>query len=120
MTAEDNILLSNIEVYLDNDNQIYKEWSVEEIANILGNDNEEEREFSFDINGDSTKPHTLKIVCTDAAGNINELTFDGFYVTTNMWIRFINNKPVLFGSIAGILLLAGGIVFIIVKKKKRT
>ena len=52
------------------------------------------------------------------AGNTNELTFDGFYVTTNMWIRFIDNKPVLFASIAGILMLVGGIVFIIVKKKK--
>ena len=120
LTADDNIRLSHIAVYLDNDKQIYKEWSSEEISNILGKNNEEEREFSFDINGDSTKAHTLKIVCTDAAGNETELSFNGFYVTTNMWIRFINNKPALFGSIGGLVAVIGGAIFFITRRKKRT
>lgn len=117
MTADDNLLLSNVAVYLDNSSTVLAEWNSNEITQILENENVDGKEFSFEISGDSTRAHTLKVVCTDAAGNMTELEFDGFYVTTNMWIRYINNKPLLFGSIAGILVLAGGIVFVVIKRK---
>lgn len=87
------------------------------IAQILGSENVDGKEFSFKVSGDSKIAHTLKVVCIDAAGNMTELEFDGFYVTTNMRISYINNKPLLFGSIAGILVLTGGIVLVIIKRK---
>ena len=120
MTADDNLLLSDVAVYLDNSSEALKKWNENEIAQILGNKNVEEKTFEFEISGDSTKAHTLKVLCIDKAGNKTELEYDGFYITTNMWIRYINNKPLLFGSIVGILLLTGGIVFVVTRKKRQS
>lgn len=119
MTADDNILLSNVAVYLDNSNEVLKAWNESEISQILGNENVEERKFTFEISGDSTKAHTLKVMCTNKAGNQTVLEYSGFYITTNMWIRYLNNKSLLFSSIAGILILVGGSIFIVIRKRKR-
>ncbi|MDE5770534.1 MAG: Ig-like domain repeat protein [Ruminococcus sp.] len=120
MTADDNLLLSDVAVYLDNSSEALKKWNENEIAQILRNENAEGKEFDFEISGDSTKAHTLKIICTDKAGNETVLEYAGFYITTNMWIRYINNKPLLFGSFAGILIFAGGIIFIVTRKRKNS
>ena len=42
----------------------------------------------------------MKIVCTDAAGNEQTEEITNFYVTTNLFVRYYNNKPLFFGSIA--------------------
>ena len=55
----------------------------------------------------------------DKAGNTSEAEFTDFYVTTNFWVRFYNNKPAFFGTLGGILLLIAAVVFVIVKKKRR-
>ena len=65
----------------------------------------------------------------DAAGNgeknsdtelpANAEEVEDFYVTTNLWIRYYTNKPLFFGSIAGVIVLAGLIVFLVVYKKKK-
>ena len=120
MTADDNLLLSDVAVYLDDSSEAFKKWNENEIAQILGNENAEEKTFEFEISGDSTRAHTLKVLCTDKAGNKTELEYDGFYITTNMWIRYINNKSLLFGSIAGILILVGGIIFVVVRKRRQS
>ncbi len=61
----------------------------------------------------------VKIVCRDAAGNeaVQEIT--GFYVTTNLWVRYFNNKPLFFGSILALAAVLGFIVFIVVKRRKK-
>ena len=64
-------------------------------------------EFTFDIPGDSTGAHQVKIVCTDAAGNEQTEEITNFYVTTNLFVRYYNNKPLFFGSIAAVVVIAG-------------
>ena len=65
LSAGDNLLLQSVVVYLDDDSKAYKAWTAEEIAAIVA----DQGEFTFDIPGDSTGAHQVKIVCTDAAGN---------------------------------------------------
>lgn len=115
MSISDNLLLDSITVYVDDYNKAYKSWSAEEISAIIA----ENGEFTFDVAGDSKSAHKVKIVCTDAAGNEQVEEITGFYVTTDIWVRYYNNKALFFGSIAGVLVLAGLIVFLVVYKKKK-
>lgn len=48
-----------------------------------------------------------------------EISVENFYVTTNLLVRYFNNKPLFYGSIAGVLLLVAMIIFLVVYKKKK-
>ena len=115
MSASDNLLLKSIVVYLDDYNKAYKTWNEKEIADIIA----KKGEFTFDVSGDSTGAHKVKVVCTDAAGNelVEEIT--DFYVTTNLFVRYYNNKALFFGSIGGVILIAGLAIALEVAKKKK-
>lgn len=115
MSANDNLLLSSVVVYLDDYDKAYRSWSAEEITEILAGNGE----FAFDLFGESTKAHKLKIVCTDAAGNEKSEEIKDFFVTTDAFVRYYNNKPLFFGSIAGGTLLAALGVFMVVWMKRR-
>ena len=115
MSVSDNLLLSSITVYLDNYDKAYKTWTAEEISAIIA----ENGEFTFDIAGDSKSAHKVKIVSVDAAGNEQVEEITDFYVTTDILVRYYNNKPLFFGSIAGVIVLAGLIVFLVVYKRKK-
>ncbi len=115
MLADDNLSLDSVVVYLDDDTTQYKTWNADEVAEILSGDGE----FTFDISGDSTSAHDVRVVCLDAAGNEISQDITDFFVTTNLWVRYYTNKPLFFGSIAGVILLAAFIVFIVVWKKRK-
>lgn len=115
MTANDNLKLATVKIYLDDYSKVYKEWNEEEIENITLNN----EDFVFDISGDSTSAHKIKVVCVDAAGKETIEEVSDFYVTTNTLIQFYANKPLFYGSIGGIFIILGGIIFIIVFKRKR-
>lgn len=113
MTANDNLQLSSITVYLDDYETAYQTWTAEEIAQILS----ENGEFTFEVDGASKSAHNVKIVCVDAAGNeyVEEIT--DFYVTTDLLVRYYNNKPLFYGSLVG--LAAVVIVVAVVISRKR-
>lgn len=113
MSVNDNLKLDVIKVELDG--KEYKSWNSEEIEKLIS----ENGEFKFDIPGDFTTPHNVKILCRDAAGNETVEEITNFYVTTNLMIRYFNNKPLFYGSIAGVIILAGVIVFLIVWKRRK-
>ena len=115
MSISDNLLLSKIVVYLDDYNTPYATWDAEEISDIITTNGD----FSFDIAGDSRGAHKVKIVATDAAGNVQEIEVSNFYVTTDLLVRYYNNKPLFFGSIAGVIVLFGLIIFLVVRKRKK-
>ena len=58
LSAGDNLLLQSVVVYLDDYSKAYKTWTAEEIAAIVA----DQGEFTFDIPGDSTGAHQVKIV----------------------------------------------------------
>lgn len=113
MTANDNLQLSSIAVYLDNYEKAYQTWDAEGIAQILS----ENGEFNFEVDGTSKGAHNVKIVCVDAAGNeyVEEIT--GFYVTTDLLVRYYNNKPLFYGSLVGLAVVV--IVTAVVISRKR-
>lgn len=123
MSVKDNLKLTKVIVELDGAE--YKTWSAEELEEIIKNGGN----FSFDIAGDSTDAHNLVVYAIDAAGNGEKISdtelpanaeeVEDFYVTTNLWVRYYTNKPLFFGSIAGVIVLAGLIVFLVVWKKKK-
>ena len=100
---------------LQNNVSRYKTWTAEEVAAIVAN----QGEFTFDIPGDSTGAHQVKIVCTDAAGNEQTEEITNFYVTTNLFVRYYNNTPLFFGSIAAVVVIAGVVIALAAGKKKK-
>ena len=115
LSAGDNLLLQSVVVYLDDYSKAYKTWTAEEIAAIVA----DQGEFTFDIPGDSPGAHQVKIVCTDAAGNEQTEEITNFYVTTNLFVRYYNNKPLFFGSIAAVVVIAGVVIALAAGKKKK-
>ena len=57
--------------------------------------------------------------CTDAAGNEQTEEITNFYVTTNLFVRYYNNKPLFFGSIAAVVVIAGVVIALAAGKKKK-
>jgi len=113
ISVTDNIRLSGVSVYLDG--ELLKTWSEAEVKQIVSGNGD----FIVEIDDSSNSAHTLKVVGVDSAGNESESEVKNFYVTTNFWVRFYNNKAAFFGTIAGIILLAALIIFLIIRRKKR-
>ncbi|MBO5447963.1 MAG: hypothetical protein J5994_01420 [Ruminococcus sp.] len=113
ISVTDNIQLSSVSVYLDD--ELLKTWSEAEVKQIVSGNGD----FIVEIDDSSNSAHTLKVVGVDSAGNESESEVKNFYVTTNFWVRFYNNKAAFFGTIAGIILLAALIIFLIIRRKKR-
>lgn len=113
MTANDNLQLSSITVYLDDYETAYQTWTAEEIAQILS----ENGEFTFEVDGASKSAHNVKIVCVDAAGNeyVEEIT--DFYVTTDLLVRYYNNKPLFYGSLTGLVVVVIAVAVVVSRKR---
>ena len=74
--------------------------------------------------------HNIVVYASDAAGNgaktanadkpANVVNIDDFYVTTNKWVQYINNKPLFYGSIIAVIAVVGLGVFAVtfVRRKK--
>lgn len=100
MQANDNMKLVSVKAVLDG--SVCAAWNEQEI-------DEKAREFSdysFAVSGDQTHAHDLRIVLTDAAGNEQVEEISDFYVTTNMWVRFLHNRLLFFGTIGGVTAIA--------------
>ena len=95
MQADDNMKLVSVDVDLDGEN--YSSWNEEEIQerNISYED------YHFVITDESTKAHNVVVKLKDAAGNETTERIVDFYVTTNMWVRILNNKIFIVGMIIG-------------------
>lgn len=116
MVIEDNLKMGNVKVYLDNSE--IKSWNQDEIAQMITKG----EDYTFDISGDSTEAHYVRVVAHDAADNQSVSEVNNFFVTTNKWIQFVNNKALFYGSIAGATVVsaggATGITFMIRRKKR--
>lgn len=60
-------------------------------------------------------------VATDAAGNTAEAATGEILLTSSLWIQYINNTPLFVGSIIGVIVIAGGLIwfFLIFKRRKK-
>ena len=109
----DKFQISEVKVYLDDN--LKKTFTYEEINEII----DANQNFTYLIDGDSTSAHTLKIIAEDIAGNISTEEVKDFYVTTNLWIRFVNNTKLFYSTISLLLLLISMSIFIMVKRRNK-
>ena len=118
MTADDNIKLESIKVYLDDSDRIYCAWNSDEIERSSGDSGREfKNQYSFDIAGNTTDAHTLRIICKDASGRETQLFVKNFYVTTNPIIPFMKNYGWIIAAAA--ISITVGAVSLKFKKKKQ-
>lgn len=102
ITAFDNLKLSELVVMLNGEE--YKRWSTDEIDEITASN----QDFILSVT-ESNRAQQLVVTAYDAAGNEISQSVDDFYVTTNAWILFYNNKLAFFGSIGtGVAAIGGG------------
>lgn len=74
------------------------------------------REFTLD--GSSSK-QDVTVVAWDAAGNKSkELKATGVLVTNDSFVLWMNNLPLMVGTIVAIVVVAGGIYMVVAKKRK--
>ncbi len=112
LSVNDNLKLATVTIYLDG--QEVSSWSGESMDKLIANGGR----IEFLIEGDSINAHEVRIVSVDAAGNESTVEIRDFFVTTNLWVRFFNNRAMFFGSIAGILLLAFIVVLLVIRKRR--
>ena len=79
---------------------------------------------------EQSSAQSVRIVVEDMAGNITDTSSEDFTsayefnnmvtVSTNLFVRWFANKPLFWGSIAGILVVVTGLcVFLAAKRKKK-
>lgn len=108
----DNLKLELVKVILDGAE--IKAWSGKELDELTSAD----AELVFEIPKGNHERLVL-LTAVDAAGNLSEVSIEDFYVTTNILIRYFNNKPLFYGANTGIvMLLAGSAIFIFAKRRK--
>lgn len=109
LAVKDNMQLKGVTVKLDG-----KELTARE-GEIQGDSGE----LTFSIPSANAKQH-LEITCVDQAGNEGIPFTADVLVTTNLMIRYYENKPLFIGSLVVLgLMLAGAASLIILKRKKK-
>lgn len=68
---------------------------------------------------ENAKVQKVIVTATDRAGNTSEPQSITFTMSTSAWVRFYNNKPLFYGTIAGVAGAAALILIFIIWKKRR-
>ncbi len=118
-TIFDTISLASVDVYVNGE----KVESVSDFGDDFNN-------YSGEVQlKENSSEQSVRIVATDKAGNVTDTDSSDFTsaykfnskvtVSTNVFVRWFANKLLFFGSIAGVLILIGGVSFLIVVLKRR-
>ena len=67
---------------------------------------------------ENAKVQKVIVTATDRAGNTSEPQSITFTMSTSAWVRFYNNKPLFYGTIAGVAGAAALILIFIIWKKR--
>lgn len=88
------------------------------VATFTGDQLEKNSVREFTLDGSSSK-QDVSVVAWDAAGNKSkELKATGVLVTNDSLVLWMNNLPMMIGTIAAVVIVAGGIWFVVAKKRK--
>lgn len=103
VTVNDNLVLEQVEVYIGKEKCEYQT---------------DGDAYTFLIPS-ASKRQDITIKAADAAQNSTEYVISGVLVTTNAFIRWINNKPLFAGSLAGIAAVGGGCAGLVMLRRRR-
>lgn len=103
VTVNDNLVLQDVQVFVGENQSEYTA---------------EGENYVFDIPS-STDRQDITIAAVDAAGNRTNYVISGVLVTTNAFIRLINNTPLLVGSILSVAGIGGGGVAFVGLRRRR-
>ena len=108
LSVKDNTVLSYVELYLDG--ELVHTYTGDELNVVDG-------VLTIDVDSKASY-QSLKLIAYDAAGNPTDPIEYEVLVTSSWWVQFFMNKPLFFGVIAAIVIVAGGVGLLIVKRKK--
>ena len=75
---------------------------------------------AYEIKVDKFGKYTLEVQAVDTAGNDTGLLKYNFIVKDKTIIeKFVSNKPLMIGSIAGIIVIIGAVILFVIKRKNR-
>ncbi len=115
----DAIGLKSIQIYVDG-------GLISQINDFSKNMNNYSGQFTVE---ESSQSQNIRILVEDMAGNVTDTSSEDFTsaydfnkditVSTNFFVRWYANKPLFFGSIAAVLIVAGCAWFFIAKKRRK-
>lgn len=100
---KDNLLLSQVQIMLNNQTVEY------EVDGEI---------YRFSI-PESTKDQKVEVLAYDAAGNVGTLNIENIMVTTSSFALWLHNTPLFIGTIAGGIAVVGAVSFTGVTMGKR-
>ncbi len=110
--VKDDCKLEKIMLTINGETQIFTADSPE----ITGQ-SAREWELSFNLN-ESNNWQTINVSISDAAGNTSTLMQYKALVTNNVLVQYFYNKPLFYGSIAGVVVILAAAAWIVTARKK--
>lgn len=111
INVADNTAVATVEVLIDG--AVVEEYTQEQIEKVNG-------ALTYTI-GNSNNSQDIRVVAVDLAGNEGASDDREVLITSNLFIQYINNTPLFVGSIIGVIVIAGGLIwfFLIFKRRKK-
>jgi len=103
ISVNDNLILNGVTIYLNNEN-----------INFIQNG----ENYTFNIPSMNAK-QTVKVVASDSAGNETQLEINNFLVSTNLFVRWYNNKTLMIVTIVGMSFIVVALAAFLVFRKKK-
>lgn len=110
LNARDNTALSCVKLFIDG--QLVHTYEKKEIASTDG-------VIQIDVEAKNSF-QTIEINAFDEAGNKSEPLKYNILVNASLWVQFLMNRPLFFGTItAGAILISAGIFLILLSRSRR-
>ena len=101
--CEDNIELESVDVQINGKSVYTSKDTFEKVCTLK----------------ESNQKQQITVIAKDRAGNVYQREIKNVLVSTNWWIRFVQNTKLLIVSVIGLLILTCGILYVTLRKEKQ-
>lgn len=110
VNVSDNTAVKRLDIMVDG--KSIATYSQEDVKEAGG-------KIVYTLNSSNSK-QKVKAVAVDMADNEANSDNHNILITTNLFIQYINNKPLFIGSIIALVLIAGGAIYFFVFRRKKS